>query len=234
MKYWQHLSPEQAEDIYMVSPEIAHDPRNQFYFYLSRPEIEGNWLPDGDAQRVFAAFTAHPTLDYLTIFQFGTIDPVIVEILEKDQESFLDTTGPTQYLYLNKEEIIDLIKVLSFQADRLMEVKTSTQTFKRLEGDEIPKLKGFAGQVIPSATQYYLQIPNAIPIWENSDRLNLLLFIMGGKSLVFKIYQIPTNYFQISLNDTDLMNNHAKSKLILSRSGIVELIRILEAQAKRL
>jgi hypothetical protein len=222
---WVQLPKETVHSFYRVPVELAGAEGNRFFGTEHHPlDADGPWP--------LLAFLRSEARPDVVTFQIFTLE---AEALEA--EGFNPLSETCGYLDLVKRQAIDLARLLSSFAERLISPPAPRRPmFEQLDGVKLGELR-IPTPVVPGSREYVFRQtydPENEPIGESTE--TLLFFSAGQGSrpayrLYFKILRFPLRArADLSFSPLD----HSLAKICLDRSGLEELAAILEVRQREL
>lgn len=226
MTTWIELTSKQAHFRYRVPLELASDEHNTFYGTQRQPESS----PYDDGPWCFLAFLNNPKEERVITFQIYTIEFDFLEF-----KDFNPLEAQSGYLYLKRQEVLDLV-------DLLLKHAATLRPFKMLPGAMFRKLSGseFTGFNLHSEwfkfgacySQEFNPLSSKIESTEQIPMKTLVTLSGGTKptsQITFSINQFPL----AALNATSfnpLDNSHGR--IHLDKNGLQELAELLKLYLK--
>ena len=225
MTTWIELPKDKVHSFYRVPLELAIRDENSFFAIAHHAQ-------DADGPWPFLAFLKSETQPGVVTLHVFTIE---AEALESDAFNPLaETCG---YLSLTKPQLLDLVRLLLSNAEKLMPLRTKREAMFR--PIETLRLRDFhlRPPAMPNSREcFYYQTydPSDRPADETTATL---LHLSSGQSdrspdkLYIKIAQFPVS----ALNEPSFDPlDHSLAKIHLDRSGMRELAGLLELKHKEL
>ncbi len=218
---WTRITPEQAHTFYKVSKELAFNNRNSFFGIM----VPINLLLDMDGPWPFLAIVHYEGSPGVISVSIHTIEPEALALANFDP--LTDTGG---YLILNKQELSDLVTLLSNDSQKLpptndkpmfAEVQVQEAKILDLEFEHLPDIE----------ISYYKQMYDPLADDAENTLIRLLVFRvnLAKPQLYFSILQFP-----LDIDSNSNPWDDSVAAIHLNYEGLQEFITLLQYQQNKL